>query len=361
MSELAIPATLEEITPEWLSAAVAERFPGAVAESVEVVDAHSGTTGRARLRVSWAPGTQAPALLFAKLAPTDPIQRAMVLSTGMGRREARFYAEVASDVPVRLPEPIWSGSVEDGSRYFMLLEDLAAAGCSFPSLTEDAGSEHAAAMMDTLGALHGRFWDSSRFAGDLGWIEPPMRGEIGPLLVREALDQFGAEMPPPFHDMAELYLDHNDALNDRLDAGTPTLLHGDSHMGNTFVDGGRVGLLDWACVCRAPGLRDVAYYLCSSIPTERRREQEQGLLARYLEAVARGGGEPPAFDEAWRRYRCFAVCPWVAGTVTAAAGSRMQALEVGMRAMKRATAALIDLETPALLREELGTTPSSQP
>jgi hypothetical protein len=32
----------------------------------------------------------------------------------------------------------------------------------------------------------------------------------------------------------------------------------------------------------------------------------------------------------------------------------MQTLEVGLRAMDRATKAIVDLDTPALLREELG-------
>ena len=114
------------------------------------------------------------------------------------------------------------------------------------------------------------------------------------------------------------------------------------------------GLLDWACTCRAPGLRDVSYYLCSSTPTDRRRTDERALLERYLEAFARFGGEAPSAEQAWRAHRRFAVCAWIAATATAATGSRMQPIEVGMRSMKRATAAIEDLETPELLRQELG-------
>jgi aminoglycoside phosphotransferase (APT) family kinase protein len=333
---------------------VAGRFPGAVAESVEIVDAHSGTTGRARLRATWRSGSDAPGALFAKLAPSDPIQRAMVAATDMGRREARFYAELAEDVPVRVPAPIWAGWGEEPSSYFMLMEDLAELGCSFPSSLYDDGGVHAGAMMDTLGELHGRYAETPRFSGDLAWIEPPMRGEIGPLLVREAQKQFGGEMPQAFQSLAELYVEHTGALSDLLDQGSQTLLHGDSHTGNTFFEGDRVGLLDWACTCRAPGIRDVSYFLCSSIPTERRRSDERALLERYLAALAGAGAAAPAFEAAWLQHRRFAVCAWIAATATAAAGSRMQALDVGMRAMQRATAAIVDLETPSLLRNELG-------
>jgi acetyl-CoA carboxylase beta subunit len=43
----------------------------------------------------------------------------------------------------------------------------------------------------------------------------------------------------------------------------------------------------------------------------------------------------------------------VAATTTAAAGSRMQPIEIGMRAMARTNAAVRDLDSLALLREGL--------
>ena len=47
---IVLPDSAESISPAWLTQVMSERYPGAVAESVEIVDAHSGTTGRARLR-----------------------------------------------------------------------------------------------------------------------------------------------------------------------------------------------------------------------------------------------------------------------------------------------------------------------
>jgi len=181
-----------------------------------------------------------------------------------------------------------------------------------------------------------------------------MRSDYGPLLVEEGLRQFGDRMPEAFHALARLYLDHTEAVCNLLDSGPETLLHGDSHAGNTFLDGDRVGLLDWACVCRGPGLRDVSYYLCNSIPKEMRRAKESTLLTRYLERLDAMGGIAPSFEDAWRLHRRLAICSWIAATVTAAAGSRMQSIEAGLRAMDRATTAIIELDTPGLLREELG-------
>jgi hypothetical protein len=70
--------------------------------------------------------------VFVKLAPFDVSQRAFVDETGMGVAEARFYAEIAGDVPVRLPHS-WYAAHDDAGRYVMVLEDLKAAGARYPS------------------------------------------------------------------------------------------------------------------------------------------------------------------------------------------------------------------------------------
>jgi hypothetical protein len=345
----AIPTSPQEIDAIWLTRVLQRQHPGCEARAVTIVDAHSGTTGRARLRVDWEQAAGAPSALFAKLTPTDPAQREMVISTGMGRREARFYAELAAEMPVLVAAPVHSLWNEDGSAYLMLMEDLAARGSRFPHWTDAGVPDYADSMMEELARLHSHFQDSARFESDLNWVDPPMRSEWGPLLVNAAVEQFGDDMPAAFHEMARIYIDHTDAVNDRLDAGPHTLIHGDSHLGNLFVDGSRVGYLDWACFCHAPGIRDVAYFTASSLPTELRRNREETLLRRYLDSLDRA----PSFEDAWQQYRLFTLCSWVAATVTAGAGSRMQPLEVGLRSMQRATDALIDLETLELFRGDL--------
>src|SRR5205823_7256261 len=71
--------------------------------------------------------------------------------------------------------------------------------------------------------------------------------------------------------------------------GERTLIHGDAHMGNLFVDGTRTGFYDWAVVSRSPGVRDVAYFLCNSVPEDVRRAEGSRLLALYRDALAAHG------------------------------------------------------------------------
>ena len=101
MTASPIPLDVEQITADWLSDAL-----GVAVDQVDVLDAHSGTTGRARLGLTYADQSDAdgrPASVFVKLAPFDPRQRKFVDMTGLGVAEARFYRDVAAEVPLRIP------------------------------------------------------------------------------------------------------------------------------------------------------------------------------------------------------------------------------------------------------------------
>lgn len=350
MSARPIPTTPEAIDAAWLSEAL-----GARARRVELVGAHSGTTGRAQLQVDWEPGAKLPTRIFAKLPPTDATQRQMSAETDMGRHEARFYAHLAEQVPVRVPAPLWSGWGDDPLEYLMLLEDLAESGCRFPAGGEEDHLHYLRALMGEMAALHARYWGwPEPVAAAQPWVRRYGRSEWGRILVQSALDQFRDSQPPEFAAIAEIYLDRRDAFNEWLDEGPHTLVHGDSHLGNLFADGPRPGFLDWACVAHAPGMRDVAYHLCNSVPGELRRREERDLLERYRAGLEAAGVAQPPFEETWRDYRRMALTSWIAAVTTAAAGSRMQSIEVGQRAMRRSNEAVRELDSLGLLREALG-------
>ena len=160
-------------------------------------------------------------------------------------------------------------------------------------------------------------------------------------------------MPSHWTSLVELYLDENERVNDLMEYGPATLIHGDSHLGNLFVDRGEIGWLDWACFSRAPGMRDVAYFLTNSLDTGFRREHEASLLDGYRRSLAKAGGPERSRDEIFADYRRFAAYSFVAAVTTAAAGARMQSVDVGRRAMQRTSDAVSDLETLAILRESI--------
>jgi hypothetical protein len=342
-----IPTDVGELTPEWFSEVLATEV-----RRVEVVDRHSGTTGRAKVRLDSAGAL--PDTLFCKLAPFDPRQRAFVQFTGLGVMEARFYASLAAELPVRLPK-CWYAATE-GDDYIMVLEDLDASGCAFRSDPQSTVEE--------LAHLHAAFWESDRFDGDLAWVperagfgksdgKDPAAAAAAGHFIHVALDQFAHEMPPVFRAIGELYAARTAEILDLWDEGERTFIHGDPHNGNLFSDSGRTGFYDWAMCSHSPGMRDVAYYLTNSMPTEARHADEGHLLDHYRHTLA---GHGITLDPALtaKQYRLFAVFSWVSFTSTAAVGSRWQPSDRAIEAMERATRAVEDCDSIGLLKELLG-------
>ncbi len=346
-----LPLDVADLTAEWFSSAL-----GLDVASVAVLDQSSGTTGRAHVALTGGPGV--PPTAFVKLAPFDEQQRRFVTSVGMGVAEARFYRDLASEIPMRIPD-VWFSDF-DGDRYAMVLEDLVASGCRFPHPTDADIAFRARDIVEQLAALHARFWESPRFAGegDLSWLASKGTGGAGggAKFVKMAVDNLGDRMPESFHRLADIYLARNDDIAALWNSGPRTLVHGDPHMGNLFVDvenGNRTGFLDWAVIGRSPGLRDVAYVLCNSVPAEVRAVDERALIARYCELLGAAGIDLDA-DIAWDQYRLFAVYSWVSATSTAGMGSKWQPLHIGLGGTKRATAACDQLDCVDLLERLLG-------
>ena len=348
---LRIPVETSDLTPAWLGAAL-----GAPVVAVEVLESHSGTTGRTRLGLTYAPGggNGAPASVFVKLAPFDVAQRGFVDRVGLGVSEARFYREIAAEVPVRVPRA-WHAALDGEKRYVMVLEDLRASGCRFPRPRDPDVAERSLAVVEAMGRLHGRYWETPRFAADLAWVAARGTGErgAGGELVAQAKSLLADRLPPAFARICDFFVAHVEPITELWNEGPATLVHGDAHMGNLFVDGSVPGFLDWAMVGRASGLRDVAYYCCNSVPATVRRAHEREWLARYREVLTEEGvalGEPAA----WDGYRLFAIYSWLAATSTAAMGSLWQPEHVGLGGTERATASVEELDCLGFLRERLG-------
>jgi hypothetical protein len=133
----------------WLQ----DHAPGARLRAIDVAAAHSGTTGRARV-VLTHDDPRLPGSVFVKLAPFDAEQRAFVDQQGMGVDEARFYAEIAADVPVRHPRPLYAAH-DDGGRYVMMLEDLHVVGARYPGHHDPDLPAFVERTIEALAAMRG--------------------------------------------------------------------------------------------------------------------------------------------------------------------------------------------------------------
>lgn len=352
------PPSVGAITPEWLTAVLCKDVSGATVESFDVVGGSDGTSSRRALHVHYnATGVAAglPERLFMKSASSLGSRLFLVLG-GVTDTEAIFYNRVRPELDrLRSPRAFHAASDNRTFRSIVLMEDLAAAGWSFPDpMREQLTRRDLEDQIDQLAYVHATFWDSPRLRTDLATLPTTeqfqrrlndlgieRRARVGIERVREitpaAVYRRKDELVPAVMRSLE--------LNSR---GTSTLLHQDVHQGNWLRDPeGRMGLYDWQCVARGEWALDLSYALSVNLTTEDRRAWEQDLLERYLWRLGEEGvPKPPTKDEALLRYRqqqfhivMFTLLTIGAGKLQPAA---MQPADYMQRAWKRVAAFLED-------------------
>jgi Phosphotransferase enzyme family len=351
------PSAAADVTTEWLTAEVAGDTPGAAALRATALDGTTGTTDRRRLAVEWnESGTAAglPANLFIKSTPLTAKNRSMVAALGMAVNEARFYNQVATELPAVAPRA-WYARASVGARFLIVLDDIVAAGGRPYALSDHCGLSHARGLIDAFAKLHARFWQSPRLRGDLSWVRTwstrPGYGVLKQFYSRGrrgALRRDRPEVTGAVRAVATALDEHAEAFYREFESGPLTLLHGDSHLGNTFAwPDGTSGLLDWQVIWQGPGLREVSYWMTTGLEPDMRRTHEKDLIARYLEGLKAGGAtDVPGPDVAFERYRLFAAEAWDATAMTIN-WPGLQAQQNADAAFRRTCTAVEDLETAA--------------
>jgi hypothetical protein len=346
-----LPVETSDLSPAWLSEVL-----GTTVTGVEVLDRAFATNQRLRVGLEYAPGAEGPASVFVKLLPVDQAHRQMIGASGMGEREAQFYADVAPSVELRVPRAYWAASADDGT-FALLLEDLAAAGCAFSDGSWGVDGDAAARALEDLARFHGRFHDPAARDAVAPWlaVPPARRSGATAQLLRKVLDEHANALTPAYIEAGDLYVEHHDRIDGLWHAGPQTYIHGDPHIGNVFLDGGRVGFLDWGLSRVSTPLRDVSYFLTMTVEPADRRRSERDLIRLYLGALRAAGGPEITFDDAWAVHRVQAgytvVATFLAFMPSYATGDG-QGLGAALR--RRSELALEDLDAVDAMREAVG-------
>ena len=294
-----IPVTASDLSAAWLSEVL-----GAEVVGVEILDHAFATNQRVRIGLSYASAGAGPATLFVKLAPLDPAHRAMIGASGMGVREAQFYTDVAPSLSLRVPRSYFAATSDDGN-FALILEDLSAVGCEFSDGEWGVSPDSAAGALEELARFHARFSDASARKSVAPWLATPsvQHNSFAAQLMRGVLDEHRDELSPAYVAAGELYISHYDRLDELWHGGPQTYVHGDTHIGNVFLDGKRVGFHDWGLSRVSTPMRDVSYFLTMSVDPEERHESERSLIRLYLDALRSAGGPSIDFDQAWFDHR----------------------------------------------------------
>ncbi len=351
---LTVPKDWSELTPEWMTAALGVRHPDAVVDAVTVEMRDDGTNRRARLAVTYAAGS-GPATVFVKAV--DPDHKFLIKLTSGLLHEPRLFN---SNLVLPLEHPlVYAAVIDEADEDFLLvMEDLTARGADPRDATRPLTVEQAANGVCGLGRMHGRFWGERVERPELDWLEPfvPWEG-MGAAPLPAALERLGDDAPASVHALTieGLIEDVWKPYIRTLTIGPMTLLHGDAHVGNTYLvpDGpnSTVGFLDWQVARRGNFSLDLGYFLQGALTTEDRRRNERALLEAYRDALELPDEELPSLDEIWLRYRASVAHGLTLWLCTASAGELWQRPDIALALAQRYSAAYEDLQTAQALAD----------
>jgi hypothetical protein len=345
-----LPMVVEELTPEWLSAALSVRSPGLRVDDVEVVHVVWGTATKVLLKLHYGhrPEGGPPEQVCVKGA-FDPA----LLELGMAsayQAEVDFYAELAPSLSIPSARCWYAAGNPTQQQGILILDDLAATGCEFGEPTKPFTTDQVAVGLEILAGLHAATAGADRVR--YPWVpqNSPVRQVADVFFTAEYWDAHfggpdGPPAPPELLDRKAVAAAF-DTLWALEDAAPKAISHGDPHIGNTYLDQtGRPAFLDWQGVCAAPPMDDVAYLISGALSVEDRRAHERALLAHYRDAVVATGGPIGTADEIWTEYRR----EHLHGFLWSLTGPRMQPRERVFAMSERHIAAIEDHETLRLL------------
>lgn len=364
------PATTEEVTPEYVTAALREggtiTTDTAVAEvSHETIGEGVGVVGQlARLTLRYdGVAAGAPSSLVVKMPSRFAENRAVGNHFDFYGREGRFYQQIGDKAGLRTPRCFHNRLDPDAGEYLLLLEDFG--GRTLISQIAGMPAERAAEALDALARLHADWWESPALDA-LTWmprIIDPINLSAGEQYRQswaEFLVRWGEWLPDGAVALGQRIKERwEDLVQLGWASCPPTLCHGDFRADNLMFDDGaqgrdRVGVIDWQIANRGQATSDVAYLVSQSLDSEVRRSCERELVERWYETLcASRSAAPPGFDldDAWLAYRRgVALCTVyavVAGGSMDPANERGRQLAIAMT--ERSFTAALDHDGPDLL------------
>lgn len=308
------PLRLDDVLdPVWLAEALASRYPACVVTSVEVIE--TLVTQATKVRLIAETSTVGSLHLCVKGVLTDtgaPAAASLI--------ETRFYRDLATRLPVRVPDCFHAGFSADGGNGVIVMDDVIKRGATFGSAMQPLDRDRTLTLLDQLARLHAATWQGTPLFASAAI--PSFLEQIAtrPLLPRDMLQGLldgprGEHLPASIRQADRLQAAVQ-ALGSEIIPAPTCLVHGDAHAGNVYWDPDGVGLVDWQIFQAGSWAQDVAYTIAAVLLPEVRRAEERTLLDAYLDRLAAAGGPRIDRDVAWRNYRAAMVYGYFLWSIT---------------------------------------------
>jgi Ecdysteroid kinase-like family len=305
-----IPQAVEEITPAWLAEALRSggmtELPPITALRCKVIGSEKGFLSQTLLvEIEYAePPKGVPSSIVVKIEPQSGSFRDAERGTKAFDREIRFYREVASQIPIRLPRIYFTDASDAGK--VLVMEDLSA--YENPDQVHGLRNEQVVAAVREAAKVHATFWNRDALA-TLDWL--PLHDHF--------FSEGYAEHWPAFAACYDLRIGRDAVrlgervarnlqwLEERIAERPVTLVHGDLRADNLLFSHDpqrpEVVVLDWQLATRSLGAIDLARLLGGSEPAAERRGHQLEVFAAWHEGLLRAGLTEYEFEAALADFR----------------------------------------------------------
>ena len=249
-----VPDKLDEaLSPTWLSAALQLRFPGIEVRHVTpgpVVDRIS-TNARFTVEYAGAPADSPPSSLCVK----GYFNEIGWAARHVGEPEASFYRDLVGSVGVRTLRSVYA-DVDPESHHGVVITEDVVATAAYSSTVEAFTLRTTASSLRQLAQLHASTWMQPRWSAT-PWLEPRLNRALQVWGEPETVSKFGTNLhgpngrgvPVELRDpqrLVDVYRTMVAALAGAESRSPWCVIHGDTHLGNLFLDeAAQPCLLDW--------------------------------------------------------------------------------------------------------------------
>ena len=235
-----LPTDAPEFTPEWFTEVLAPTIPGVRVAAVEVLGRSAATNLHLRLgrRVRGPGGCAGLGVRQAAAARCRPPGGDRGHRNGHPRgpllRRGRAAAEDAgADLLLR----------GVGGRRFVRARPRRprrTAAAASPTAAGPCPASSPAAALEELAEMHVRFEDAAVRNEIAPWAgEQRMKAtDFTTRMLRQVIDEHHDILSADYVAVGEIYIERHAELEALWDQGPQTLIHGDTHVGNLFIDDG---------------------------------------------------------------------------------------------------------------------------
>ena len=304
----AIPASIDEVNAEWMSAAT-----GWNVTAVRNVQIGVGVGVASAVYRSHLTGSGCPKSVIVKMPALDPNATFTSTVLKMYIREVKFFKTLAKDVPFKVSKSYYGEVNEETSQFAMVVEDLG--DLRIVDQVKGMHIDDARRAVDGLAAMHAKWWgkaDALAADGTTISLGDPIYPAIVPLVFAEGWEKCTKEitMPDSIMQVGPRFGGAVAPLLASLAKGPNTLAHGDYRADNIlFGQNNELVVLDFQLIGTGIGAYDLAYFITQSISADDASRHERELFDRWVDGVLKSGAPKDLVDKKalWENYRSAAL------------------------------------------------------